>query len=643
MTLKIVFSGTATLLIASTFCTADTSYQPALDELFHLSLTDLTTASVTVASKRVEKIADAPSIISIVTAKEIKQYGAKNLKDVLNRVPGIQGISSFLYSNIISMRGQILSHSNNDILFLVDGRPHRTSYNGGTNFTLLMGFPLGMIARLEVIRGPGSVLYGSSAFSGVVNIVTKSSQDINATSVAVRYGSFSSQGLEAKTAKQSGAFDFTAGVKTFHTDGWNFSATGETSVTDHVHMSENNMGMIATAAYQNLALTTVFTRGRQDNMGAGARWPPSSQEVEHLLLDASYQQTLNNQWNADYHITFNALALDGDTSSYDVLVEPTLHGRLNSQVNLIVGGVFEDQNGDLNDSTSYASNWASLYTQVDYQIWDSLKLTAGIQTNKPEGLDKETSPRFALVSNFSDHWGTKLLYGEAFRSAYATERFLASSRIVGDPNLRPEIISTYDAQLFYHSKRYYAAFTLFHSNIEDVIVRAPQGGGLFKFSNQSELTFFGLELEGSANLTQTITATGSISYQTNEDNSGIKNITLSPNLMAKLGIAYADHAAGYSIGVFDTFFDTPTLVREINASVTDVNPDPESYHLVTANLSIDLKKLLNNYSLPDISLALYLDNLLDEDIRYPEFIRQRINSIPIYSGRAGYTTLTIKF
>ena len=153
-----------------------------LDELLQLDIVDLDKVKISVASKREETVAQAPSVISVVTARQIKQFGAKNLSDVLNRVTSVQATGSHFYPYLINMRGQLVGHNNSDILFLINGRPRRTSWNGGTPFPILLAFPLDTIEKIEIIRGPGSVLYGTGAFTGVINIITKSEVGTRRTS-----------------------------------------------------------------------------------------------------------------------------------------------------------------------------------------------------------------------------------------------------------------------------------------------------------------------------------------------------------------------------------------------------------------------------------------------------------------------------
>lgn len=116
--------------------------------------------------------------------------------------------------------------------------------------------------------------------------------------------------------------------------------------------------------------------------------------------------------------------------------------------------------------------------------------------------------------------------------------------------------------------------------------------------------------------------------------------SLAPSWMAKLGVVY--RAQVMSVGVFDNYFATPTPVSEVNPSVREVNPSAQAYHLLSTNVELDIRKLFGKADYPEIAFSFYADNVLDEDIYYPEFNRRLINSIPLYSGRALYATLKVK-
>ena len=619
----------------------------AFSELLSLDISDLTNLVVSVASKRDEKIGEAPSVISMVTAKEIKAFGAKNLKDVLARVTSIQGFGSHFYPHVVSMRGQTLKHSNNEILFLVNGRPFRTSWNGGTNYPLLLSFPVDMVESLEIIRGPGSVLYGSGAFSGVININTKKSKALTDSQIALKYGSFNTRGVVAAAGTQTAAVEVVAGINVSRTDGWRFSAIDEQNVNDSVDMAEDNTGAIAVLNSGGFTITTVYTESDVDHMGAGVRWPTSSQQVSHALVDLAYQHDLSSMWNVSYNLTYNHFDIDASDSgkrySRDLLFEPMLQGALSDTLDVLIGGVYENQNGSVAENGGdYDSNHSSFYSQLDYRPWERIKFTAGFQRNKVKGMDADVSPRLGMVADLGKGWGGKLLYGKAFRSAYGTEKFVNGPRIFGTPKLLPETIATWDAQLFYQTPHLYIATTYFHSQIEDLIGRIPNGGGTFTFANSGKANFEGLELEGCYNVDEHWALHGSATYQQSDDNSNVDDVSLSPNVMAKLGLSYQTNS-GHSFAAFNSYFGEPADISQHNPGVAQVNPKAEAYNLLTLNASLNLNRLLGKSNGSNMSLELYVDNALNEAIYYPEFNRKRINAIPVYSGRAYYATFKLAF
>ena len=127
------------------------------------------------ASKREQRIQDSPSAISIITEDDIQQSGAMSIPDVLKYVPGIDVMQTTSSHWEVNARGlnQIRS---NKMLVLIDGRSVYLDYYGGV---IWQGLPILMedISRIEVIRGPISALYGANAFSGIINIITKSPRE----------------------------------------------------------------------------------------------------------------------------------------------------------------------------------------------------------------------------------------------------------------------------------------------------------------------------------------------------------------------------------------------------------------------------------------------------------------------------------
>lgn len=127
--------------------------------------------TVVTASRRAQATIEAPNATTVITAEEIRLSGATTLPDLLRRVPGAEVMALGVGSFNVSFRG-FNQRIANKVLLLVDGR---TEYQDFLGLTLWPSVPLGLdeIERIEIIRGPGSALYGANAMLGVINIITR--------------------------------------------------------------------------------------------------------------------------------------------------------------------------------------------------------------------------------------------------------------------------------------------------------------------------------------------------------------------------------------------------------------------------------------------------------------------------------------
>lgn len=149
---------------------------------------------VSIATGSKKPVYKAPAVASVITAEQIKAMGARTLDEALETVPGLHILPSNLnrLNPVHSIRG-IHAGNNPQVLVLMNGVPLKFLYPGGTlnHFRL----PVTSIERVEVLRGPGSAVYGADAYSGVINIITKTATDVAGTEVGARYGSFDSRNL----------------------------------------------------------------------------------------------------------------------------------------------------------------------------------------------------------------------------------------------------------------------------------------------------------------------------------------------------------------------------------------------------------------------------------------------------------------
>lgn len=130
------------------------------------------------AAKKRQLISEAPSTIHVITDRDINAHGWRSLAEILRHVPGVQTQTTHSQFQSVMIRGLVGTENNNSrILWLQNGVPMNDVRDSG--IWLDETYPVEMIKRIEVVLGPGSALYGSGAFQGVVNIFTKDPSDIN--------------------------------------------------------------------------------------------------------------------------------------------------------------------------------------------------------------------------------------------------------------------------------------------------------------------------------------------------------------------------------------------------------------------------------------------------------------------------------
>ncbi len=175
-------------------------------------------STVSIATGGQQPINRAPAVATVITSRDFEAMGATDLDQALESVPGLHvSHSSIVLAPIYSFRG-IYTKLNPQVLVLVNGIPVTTAFNGDRS-QMWGGMPLENVSRIEVIRGPGSALYGADAFSGVINIITKNANEINSTETGVRAGSFNSRDAWIQHGGKLGSLDTAFYLRAGKTDG----------------------------------------------------------------------------------------------------------------------------------------------------------------------------------------------------------------------------------------------------------------------------------------------------------------------------------------------------------------------------------------------------------------------------------------
>jgi len=136
---------------------------------------------------------------------------------------------------------------------------------------------------------------------------------------------------------------------------------------------------------------------------------------------------------------------------------------------------------------------------------------------------------------------------------------------------------------------------------------------------------------------------GNASWQTNVNNMGLEYVILAPQKMARLGINY-HNKQGLNVGLFNSYFGESGDLTKKDLNITERNPVPDAYNLLTANVTLDLNALRKKSRTNLGQLSLYLDNILHEKIYSADLGHRDLNnSIPHHWGFGAYLTYTLKF
>lgn len=620
-------------------------------ELAPLSLEDLLNIQVTSTSRRDESQHLAPGVITVVSSQEIHQYGARHLRDVIDRLVGTQVLSSHQRPhNKTSIRGMNGAHQEGWEVVLLNGRPIHDGTDGGFNFDIYLGFPLEMIDHIEVIRGPGSVIYGTNAMAGVINIVTKDAQkSINETRIDIGAGSFNRTQLQLSTLIGGADYSLNIGLNAIRANGDSINGVLD---KDHIAGSydsgENSDNLVINGKYKGFTLNAMVMNNDADSGGSSFQLPSSPMEKKRGYLDVGYLYDITSGWDASFNYTVNLGEFDWQISEtggrnhykdrYD-MAEMIVRGNIATDLNLLFGANSSNYETEFKSGFPYSEmNSKSAYTQIDYMLSPKQKIIAGIQLNKPEDTQTDLSKRAGFIQGFGNNWWLKLLYSEAYRSPNLQEAKINAPTLRGNPLLNPEKVATYDAQLIYQTPKQYYAIALYDTVLDNLIVRVS--GTPTTFANQGNVHFQGIEMEGRVEVNEDFNILGNFSYQINKTNSGVKDTTFTPNMMAKLGGSYSGFQ-GMNIAVFNSYIGSSNDQSIANSAL---NPEPDAYNLLTANLSVDTAQTWGIGKRGQSLLSLYLDNLLDEDVYSPNLnYTNGTNTIPHHWGRSANLTYTYKF
>jgi len=599
--------------------------QAAAADPFTMDLDSLANIKVITASKFSEKLSDAPSVMSVVTADELKRFGGMTLREVLERVAGL-----ILSNGSANDRGVLAVGGDGNeghILFLINGRPVREVLQGGTSGDLLESFPVNILERVEVIKGPGSVLYGSDAAAGVINLITKKAvgRNFHLSSAAAPEGGVAES---EEFLLDRGGLSVVEGAQYHRAPGGEtlfVSSTGmgpmSTLSAGQQSMLDSGTGAYLGASYKGLTFMSSYTSLESTSFFfqqlADVRWKKG-------FFDVGYSFKPTAKWEMSFALTYTRSTLDAPVEpqvrrdSYEALLEWTNFYTFSDKDRLTFGALYNHEQGTevyLGATPTFidvqgARSGSEFYVQHEHKLTSDLKLIGGVQANKIGDLSINLVPRAGILWNPLPHTTLKTLYGGAYHAPSLFQTLINYPLLKGNPNLLPEKVGTLDVQLGYENNRVQGNVGYFHTRETNLIVPSATSPAIETNLRQAAV-FQGAEAEGKYYFHRNWFLMGSGIYFATHSGVGLSNVAPIPSFGAKAGVSYSAKG-GTDISLFDAY------QGHIAGFTTALNPHPDANHSLNAHLRFDLTKHWRKDDAAGLALFLHADNLTNQRVWLPD-------------------------
>jgi len=535
----------------------------ALDNIPLEQLMQLPVEFVTGASKYEQNIQRAPASVTVLTAEDINNYGWTTVADALRSAPGIF-INSDRFYDYIGNRGFTRPYDyNSRTLVLVNGHRINDSIfqqgSIGTDFIL----DLSLVDRIEIIHGPSSSLYGSSAFYGAINIIPKKGRDFDSGEASLALGSEpSAKGRVTMGNRTSNGVEYTISATEWWSNGeedfdlpqsWRDN-TGFTDTVAHDRDSMHHQSAYGNASWKWLEFEAAYVK-REKDVPPQVYFTNLSDPSEATDERAYALARATGHPNADATLS---CSVSIDYYSYDALFSPAflsfnqqhLHSKslsLNYETrwqqtfgneHIMVAG-FEYQENFIQDvarddlvdptnssSISTDSRYVSPFLQFDWNLGHNFWLSTGARYDTYSTGEERLTPRAGLIWNPSQSTTFKLLYGQAFRVPNVAERLAGEGAVGPNPDLRPETNESWE---FVTNHRFNAIWQadahLYYTKSSDLITDNAV--------NEQEITTQGVEVGFTAYFPSNIQLRGSGTYQESYD-ANDQNVVDAPRSLFKL-------------------------------------------------------------------------------------------------------------
>ena len=652
-----------------------------IEDLIQMSLIELMNVKITTAGKTTEKVSDIPASVVIITREEIKRNGYQTLCEILENTLGMYAIDDYNVLGVdLGVRGYKSTRANENIIFLVNGVNQTNSmYNNNPLNQIIV--PVEAIDRIEIVRGPMSVIYGSGAFFGAINIITNDRNKENPVNmVSASYGAYNSKKVFIRVEDSIDDLQLVFNGSIYNDDGMEIKISDLATKPQVFHDGSTRNNMARSEKYFNMSGTLdkfYFNMNYSNTRINPFVNYPLSQDAPAIITGTSatfgYKNKLSNIVSYDSKISYSTYEEEVISDYYDTtyyqhyelfkantyeaelntFIKPYsdlditfgLYYRYAPDVSIRINAPSEGMPNVLGQATSNIST-RSVFTQIKYQLHEKLKLVAGLRAEQKQDFDGnvvfnagpnhwldasktiqedkiELIPRMAAIYQFNDNHFLKFLYGEAIKS-HSFFLSLTSLYMPGQPDLVPEQMQTFELNYIgILSPKFSTNISFFRNKLDKLITRVSgvnNEGNYYQYeSNIGKMVTNGVEASINATPINDLILKLSGLYQDTEDMQN-KNIipAFSPNFLGYFQTSYS-----FSENIVFSF--TGKYVSEMESywdvSFIDNNPTLGQNGRIGKKMdgyfTLNSNLRIHDFFADGLFINFKISNLLDSEVRYP--------------------------
>ncbi len=494
-----------------------------------MTLEQLLKVKVNLPSKHKQPLQQAPASITVFTLRDFDRLGVTNLEELLNYVSGVEYHREGLGSEV-TFRGR--RSLGNDILVLLDGIRLNDPVSASA-FTSFQNISLFLIEKVEVIKGPGSALYGSNAYNGVISLTSRK----NDNELAVSAGRFNRWRGQVAYHQGGEGWQFDINAERFADEGQHYSAFFDFfGQLDPTQDPQSGSHINLTAHYHNAYIRVgQHSRLSEDFVWASQGNGINAYDLTSRFIQLGYDYLISG--NTDLKLAYEQV--DSQQSTILVQMPPAVAAAAiwtNGDEVPFIGGNYREvrakrlfidsswqQSDNMlwqmglevrrehNDEITFQGNWDpdisreslgfifvpkegpytrelwwfgqlqplvpqserqvnSAYLQNSWQPSEDWSLTLGAHYDDYDDVGSNLSLRSGLVYQFNPQSTLKLLFGEAFRAPTLFElNALIATGLIGNAELKPETVDTLDIVWLQDWGRMQSSLTYYKSRFDNVI------------------------------------------------------------------------------------------------------------------------------------------------------------------------------